>query len=117
MTTFDERERAFENLFAHEEELRFLALVRRNQLLARWAAEMIGLRGTEYHTYVHSFVGGAVQGETEEMLFERLRTDFVACGIDTSEESVRTAIAMAAVDARREIQTEMRREAVAEHRS
>jgi hypothetical protein len=36
VTLFDERERTFENLFAHEEELRFLALARRNQLFARW---------------------------------------------------------------------------------
>jgi hypothetical protein len=109
MTTFGERERAFENLFAHEEELRFLALVRRNQLLARWAAEMIGLRGSEYQSYVRTFVGGAVQGESEEILFDRIRTDFVACGIDTSEEGIRTAITLAGGDARRE--------ALAEHRS
>jgi len=117
MTTFDERERAFENLFAHEEKLRFLALVRRNQLLARWAAEMIGLRGSEYQWYVRTFMEGAVQGESEEILFDRIRTDFVACGIDTSEEGIRTAITMAGVDARREVQTQMRREALAEHRS
>ena len=42
MTIFDERERAFENLFAHEEQLRFLALSRRNQLFARWAASEEG---------------------------------------------------------------------------
>jgi hypothetical protein len=117
MTTFDERERAFENLFAHDEELRFLALMRRHQLLARWAAEMIGLRGSEYQSYVRSFVGGAVQGESEEILFDRIRTDFVACGIDTSEEGIRTAIAMVGVDARREVRTEMRRESLAEHRA
>jgi hypothetical protein len=47
MTLFDERERAFENLFAHEEGLRFRALARRNHLFARWAAEQIGLCSSE----------------------------------------------------------------------
>ncbi len=47
MTMFDERERAFENFFAHEEDLRFFALARRNQLFARWAAEQLGLRGAD----------------------------------------------------------------------
>ena len=38
MTTFDEREHAFENKFAHDEELRFRAEARRNKLLGLWAA-------------------------------------------------------------------------------
>ena len=61
MTLFDERERAFENLFAHEEELRFRALARRNNLLARWAAEQLDLRRSERHAYIRSFCrwGGA----------------------------------------------------------
>ena len=37
MTTFDKREEAFEAKFAHDEELRFLAIARRNKLLGAWA--------------------------------------------------------------------------------
>lgn len=37
-TTFLDRERAFEAKFAHDEELRFLALARRDKLFGRWAA-------------------------------------------------------------------------------
>ena len=40
MTTFDKREEGFEAKFAHDEELRFLALARRNKLLAAWAAKL-----------------------------------------------------------------------------
>ncbi len=43
MTTFDERERAFEAKFAHDEELRFLVIARRDRLFANWAAERLGL--------------------------------------------------------------------------
>ena len=43
MTTFDERERAFETKFAHDEELRFLLIARRDRLFAHWAAEKLGL--------------------------------------------------------------------------
>ena len=42
MTTFDDRENAFENKFAHDEELRFKAEARRNRLLGLWAAELMG---------------------------------------------------------------------------
>ena len=47
MTSFDERERAFEKKFALDEELKFRAEARRNRLLAQWAAEKLGLAGAE----------------------------------------------------------------------
>ncbi len=38
MTLFDGRERALENQFAHDQELRFRVIARRDKLFARWAA-------------------------------------------------------------------------------
>ncbi len=112
MTLFDERERAFENLFAHEEELRFLALARRNQLFARWAAEQMDLRQSERHAYVRSFVHGVVRPQTEETLVERVRTDFLAEGVDASPERIRAALSRAAAEAARQVRSEVRAEAV-----
>ena len=43
MTTFDDRERAFENKYAHDEEMRFRAEARRDRLLGLWAAGLMGL--------------------------------------------------------------------------
>jgi len=45
MTTFDEREVAFEKKFALDEEQKFKAEVRRNKLLGLWVAEKLGLSG------------------------------------------------------------------------
>ena len=47
MTTFDDRENAFENKFAHDEELRFKAEARRNKLLGLWAAGLMGKTGDD----------------------------------------------------------------------
>ena len=41
MTTWQERERAFEAKFAHDEEFRFLVTARRDKLFAGWAAERL----------------------------------------------------------------------------
>ena len=41
-TTFDKREEGFEKKFAHDEELRFKAMARRNKLLGLWAAGLLG---------------------------------------------------------------------------
>ena len=42
MSTFNDRENAFENKFAHDEEMMFKAVARRNKLLGLWAAELLG---------------------------------------------------------------------------
>ncbi len=110
MTLFDERERAFENLFAHEEELRFRALARRNDLFARWAAEQLELRRSERNAYVRSFVDGVVRSQSDDAMVERVRADFTAEGIDASEQRIRTALATATIEAARQVQTEARGE-------
>ena len=56
MTTFDKREEAFEQQFAHDEELKFKATARRNKLLGLWAAEKLGLTGAEADSYALSVV-------------------------------------------------------------
>jgi hypothetical protein len=110
MTLFDERERAFENLFAHEEELRFRALARRNDLFARWAAEQLDLRRSERHAYIRSFVDGVVRPQSDEALIARVRADFITEGVDASEQRIRTALATATVEAARQVRSEARAE-------
>ncbi len=56
MTTFDERENAFEAKFAHDEEMQFKAQARCNKLLGLWAAEKLGKEGAEADEYAKSVV-------------------------------------------------------------
>lgn len=56
MTTFDERENAFENKFAHDEEMKFRAEARRNKLLGLWAAELLGKTGEAADAYAKEVV-------------------------------------------------------------
>ena len=51
MTTFDDRENAFENKYAHDEEMKFKAEMRRNKLLGLWAAELLGKTGEQADAY------------------------------------------------------------------
>lgn len=56
MSTFDDRENAFENKYAHDEEMKFKAEARRNKLLGLWAAELMGKTGAEADTYAKEVV-------------------------------------------------------------
>ena len=56
MTTFDDRENAFENKYAHDEEMKFKAEARRNKLLGLWAAELLGKTGEAADAYAKEVV-------------------------------------------------------------
>ena len=56
MTTFDDRENAFENKFAHDANMQFRAEARRNKLVGLWAAGLLGKSGDEAATYAMSVV-------------------------------------------------------------
>ncbi len=47
MTTFDEREKAFEDKYKYDQDLQFRVEVRRNKLLGLWVAELLGLEGAD----------------------------------------------------------------------
>jgi hypothetical protein len=56
VTTFDDRESAFENKFAHDADMQFRAEARRNKLLGLWAAELLGKSGDEAQAYAREVV-------------------------------------------------------------
>ncbi|MDG4647998.1 DUF1476 domain-containing protein [Roseibacterium sp. SDUM158017] len=56
MTTFDDREHAFENKFAHDQEMQFKAEARRNKLMGLWVADILGKTGDEADAYAKSVV-------------------------------------------------------------
>ncbi|MDF1804462.1 DUF1476 domain-containing protein [Thalassovita sp.] len=56
MTTFDDRENAYEAKFAHDEELLFKAEARCNKMLGLWAADLLGKTGDDAEAYAKSVI-------------------------------------------------------------
>lgn len=56
MTSFDDRENAFESKYAHDAEMQFRAEARRNKLLGLWAAGLLGKSGDEAAAYAMEVV-------------------------------------------------------------
>ena len=56
MTTFNDRENAFENKVAHDAEMQFKADARRNKLVGLWAAGLLGKSGDEANEYALTVV-------------------------------------------------------------
>ncbi len=89
MGTFDEREKAYESKFAHDEELRFKATARRNKLLGLWAAERLGLSGAEAEEYARAVVKADFEEPGDEDVFRKVRADFDAKKLDISDHQIR----------------------------
>jgi len=92
MTTFDKREEGFEKQFAHDEELKFKATSRRNKLLGLWAAEKLGRKGPDAETYAKEVVMADFEEAGDEDVFRKVRKDFDAGGIATTDQEIRTVM-------------------------
>ena len=92
MTTFDKREEGFEKQFAHDEELKFKALARRNKMLGLWAAEKLGLTGVDADVYAKEVVLSDFEEGGDHDVFRKVRKDFDAKGVAQSDEQIRQAM-------------------------
>src|SRR3954451_22634436 len=106
MTTFDQRERAFEAMFAHDEEMRFRAEARRAKLFAGWACERMGLFGAEADSYAQSFMTSMVSGRGIACLAEKVREDLEAAGAMPDIAAIEPTVATLTARAAAEIRTE-----------
>lgn len=88
MTTFDKREEAFEQQFAHDEELRFRATARRNKMLGHWAAEKLGLTGAEADSYALAIVMSDIEDVGAHDVSGKIRKDFEAKGVAQSDHQI-----------------------------
>ncbi len=75
MTTFDDRENAFENKFAHDSEMQFKAEARRNKLLGLWAAELMGKSGDDAAAYARDVVKADFEEAGDEDVFRKVAAD------------------------------------------
>ncbi len=82
MSTFDKREDAYENKFAHDEELQFKAFAKAYKLLGLWAAEKLGKSGAAADDYAKGLVAeGVVKHDFEAAIIAQILKDFVGAGV------------------------------------
>jgi hypothetical protein len=103
MTTFDDRENAFENQFAYDQDMAFRVTARRNKLIGQWAAHKMGLTAEETDSYAKSVVQADFEEAGDEDVIRKLLGDLIAAGVDTSDEDVRVAMGDLMVEARRQL--------------
>lgn len=89
MSGINDREKAFENKYAHDEALKFKAQARRNRLLGLWAAEKMGKAGEDADAYAKEVIRSDFEEPGDDDVFRKIRADFDASGIDQSDHQIR----------------------------
>ena len=91
MTTFDDRDKSFENKFAHDEELAFKVTARGHKLLALWAAGKLGKTGADAEQYATTAVE-AEFGQSKTDLSAKLLADLAAAGLSITAKELKAEL-------------------------
>ena len=90
MTTFNDRERAFESKFAHDTEMQFRAEARRNHMLGLWAAGLLGKSGQDAEEYALSVVKSDFEEAGSDDVVRKVAGDLVG---KASDQEIRAKLA------------------------
>jgi hypothetical protein len=104
MSSFDERESAFENKFAHDAEMQFKAEARRNRLVGLWAAGLMGKSGPEADAYAMEVVKADFEEAGHEDVYRKLAGDL---GNLADEATIRARMAALLIEAKAQIMNEI----------
>ena len=102
MMTFDHRENAFENKFAHDADLHFKITARRNKLLGHWAAEKMGLTPEETAAYATAVVQADFEEAGDEDVVRKSMGDLTSAGVEIDDAAIRAALEEQMIEARRQ---------------
>lgn len=105
MTTFNDREKGFENKFAHDADLKFKAESRRNKALAEWAGAKLGLSGAELEDYVKAVRKADLAEKGDDDVFGKVKADLAAKGVAVADADIRKVMSEALAKAVTDIES------------
>jgi hypothetical protein len=104
MSSFEDRENAFENKFAHDAEMQFKADARRNKLLGLWAAGLMGKSGDAAAAYATEVVKSDFEEAGDEDVFRKVAGDL---GSKASEDDIRAKMKELMAEAKAQLMNEV----------
>lgn len=104
MSTFDDRENAFESKFAHDADMQFKAEARRNKLLGLWAAGLLGKSGDDANAYAVEVVKSDFEEAGDEDVFRKVSGDL---GDKASEDDIRAKMTELLAEAKAQLMNEI----------
>ena len=106
MTTFNDREKAFEDKYKHDQELQFKVEARRNKLLGLWAAELMGLAGADAQAYAKEVVASDFEEPGDADVVRKVLGDLEAKGQEMTEHRLRKKMDELLLEAKQQVMSE-----------
>jgi len=106
MSTFDDRKRGEEAKFAMNAAAEFKVMARRNKLLGLWAADLLGLTGSDAEAYAKTVVMSDLEEPGDDDVFRKVRGDFDSKGVTDPDTRIREQMAQLMPVAREQIAKE-----------
>jgi len=100
MPTFDDRENAFENKYAHDQEMKFRVEARANKMLGLWAAELLGKSGDDADAYSKEVIASDFEEAGHEDVYRKLSGDL---GSAADEKTIRAKMAECMATAKQQV--------------
>lgn len=108
MTTFNEREKAFEKKYEHDQDLQFKVTARKNKMLGLWAAGLLGKSGDAAEAYAKEVVVADFEKPGDSDVIAKLMTDLASAGKPMEEHAIRKQAERLATAAKEQIMKEMK---------
>ena len=106
MTSFGDREKAFEDKFKHDQELQFKVEARRNKLLGLWVAELMGRAGDAAASYAKEVIASDFEEPGDGDVVRKVMGDLEKAEIEMSEQRLRKKMEEFMVEAKQQVMTE-----------
>ncbi|MBI1207117.1 MAG: DUF1476 family protein [Azospirillum sp.] len=106
MSSFDDREKAFENKYKHDQDLLFRIHSRRAKLIGLWAAQQLGLTAGDADAYAKMIVQVDMDEPGYQDIVRRLRQDFAAKGLEISDHRIEKELESLLEIARKQVATD-----------
>jgi hypothetical protein len=87
--SFNDREKAFEDKYKHDQELQFKVEVRRNKLLGLWAAELLDLEGEAAEAYAKEVIASDFDEPGDDDVLRKVLADLEKAKVEISEHRLR----------------------------
>ena len=98
---FDDRQKAFEGQYVHDQEMQFKIVARRNRLIGQWAAKKMGLTEAEADAYARDVIRADFEEAGDDDVIRKLLGDLISAGVEVDEATIRQQLEHKTVEARR----------------
>ncbi len=95
MTMFDNREKAFEDKFAHSEAIEFKIINKARISTAKWAAEKMAYNAQKTEDLINSVVDLGIESKNDDAIIAKIYSEFQASSVRIDKEEVHRHLALA----------------------